>query len=153
MSTEFFFHIKKLPKLFLNFFLFFFRKMFFTKVFFYKFFLVNIFFIEFFLAKIFLITRIFLRCFLLVYAKITKWRTFFEIFFFVFESKTVWLFVSDDPSPRFRQQRRPTYFLRTYVRLPFSCIKVTKINLKKFCVRISRVYLLSLTTFISIFII
>ena len=24
-------------------------------------------------------------------------------------------FVSDDPSPRFHQQRRPTYFLRTYV--------------------------------------
>ena len=24
-------------------------------------------------------------------------------------------FVSDDPPPRFHQQRRPTYFLRTYV--------------------------------------
>ena len=24
-------------------------------------------------------------------------------------------FVSDGPSPRFHQQRRPTYFLRTYV--------------------------------------
>ena len=32
-------------------------------------------------------------------------------------------FVSDDLPPRFRQQRRPTYFLRTYVRLPFSCVK------------------------------
>ena len=32
-------------------------------------------------------------------------------------------FVSDQPSPRFHQQRGPTYFLRTYVWLPFSCIK------------------------------
>ena len=31
--------------------------------------------------------------------------------------------VLDDPSPRFHQQRRPTYFLRTHVWLTFSCMK------------------------------
>ena len=33
-------------------------------------------------------------------------------------------FVSDDPSPRFQiSSTAPTYCLRTYVRLPFPCIK------------------------------
>ena len=57
-----------------------------------------------------------------IFAKI-KNRMICAIAINILNLKRFDFFVSDNPSPRFHQQRTPVYFLRTYDSPPFPSIK------------------------------